>query len=166
MTQPIAGVAPPDLSEVTVAVVWPSIAATSLGRRLGRLYAIDRGLGWLTLGKLAALVSIPVVLPLFFWMLRPGSSRRYRVTNRRLLIERGVRGNLEHAVALRAIDRVEIDTLPGQAWYPAGDLVLIEGDREVARLAGVPRPEGFRQTILRTARAYSPPAATPAPRPS
>jgi hypothetical protein len=171
MTQPIAGVAPPQLSEVTIATVWPSIAATSLGQWLGRRYAIDRGLPWLpwlTAGKLIALASIPVVLPLFFWMLRPHASRRYRITNRRILIERGVRGLLERAVDLGGFDRVDIDVRPGQAWYPAGDLVLIEGDREVLRLAGVSRPEGFRQTILKSARAYSPaagpvaaPAATP-----
>jgi hypothetical protein len=160
MKQPIAGVAPPQLSEVTVATVWPSIAATSLGQRLGRLYAIDRGLPWLSIGKLMAVASIPVVLPLFFWMLRPHSSRRYRVTNRRVIVERGVRGHLERAVELHAFDRVEIDVRSGQAWYPAGDLVLFEGDQEVLRLAGVPRPEGFRQTIVKAARAFSP-AATP-----
>ncbi len=165
MQQPIAGVAPPETAEVTIAVVWPSIAATSLGRRLGRLYAIDAGLPWLTFGKLFALASIPIVLPLFFWMLRPRASRRYRVTNRRVLIERGVGGAFEAGIALGDFDRVEIDTLEGQGWYPAGDLRLLAGEREMLRLAGVPRPEPFRQTILKAARAFkpsSPPPSAPA----
>ena len=42
MRQPIAGVSPPQLSEATIMTVWPSLAATGIGRGLGRLYAIAR----------------------------------------------------------------------------------------------------------------------------
>ena len=40
MKQAIAGVAPTEFDEVTMMVVWPSIAATAIGRFCGRLYAI------------------------------------------------------------------------------------------------------------------------------
>ena len=135
--------------------VWPSIAATRAGQSLGRLYATRLGIGWLTLGKLAALASIPLVLPLYFSMLNPWRMRRYRLTNRRVVIERGVEGRPESAIELAAFDAVEIVVQPGQAWYPAGDLVFRRGGIEVFRLPGVPRPEGFQHTVLKTARAYA-----------
>lgn len=154
MKQPIAGLAPPEISEVTVMTVWPSIAATTLGQALGRLYSLRLGIGWLTLGKLIALASIPVVLPLYFSMLIPWSSRRYRLTNRRVIVERGVAGRPERAIDLAEFDDVRIDVHPGQEWYPAGDLVFRREGAEVFRLAGVSRPAGFQHTILKTARAY------------
>ena len=68
MKQAIAGVAPPDLEEVTIMTVWPTIAVTGLGRWLGRWYESRAGFGkFLTVGKLALLVSIPVALGLFFF---------------------------------------------------------------------------------------------------
>ena len=38
---------------------------------------------------------------------------------------------------------------PGQAWFKAGDLVFRQGQTETFRIAGVPRPETFRQTCLK-----------------
>jgi hypothetical protein len=155
MTQPSTEFAPPETAETTVMTVWPSIAATPLGQRLGGLYAVRIGVGWLTVGKLIALASIPLVLPLYFAMLDPWRSRRYRLTNRRVIIERGVAGEAERAIGLTEFESVDIVVLPGQAWYPAGDLVFRREGLEVFRLPGVPRPEGFQQTILKTARAYA-----------
>ena len=43
MTQPIAGVAPSQLSEVTNMVVWPSLSAMAFGRVWGRLFALEYG---------------------------------------------------------------------------------------------------------------------------
>ena len=40
MKQAIAGVAPPELGEVTIMTVWPSIGALGLGRWIGRMCGI------------------------------------------------------------------------------------------------------------------------------
>ena len=90
MKQPIAGVSPPELSEVTVMTVWPSIAVNPLGRILGRMYAIRfPDIYIFRLGNLFALMTIPIALVLFFQRLGPLVATRYRVTYRRLIVERG-----------------------------------------------------------------------------
>jgi hypothetical protein len=53
------------------------------------------------------------------------------------------------SVALDRFDSIETVVQPGQAWYKAGDLVFRLGQVETFRIAGVPRPETFRQTCLK-----------------
>jgi hypothetical protein len=153
MKQAIPGVAPPDSGEVTTMVVWPSIAAMPLGRQLGRIYSIDVGVGSiLTIGNIAALLSIPVAIGLFSISLLFGG--RYRLTNRRVIIEWGPKNTEVRSCALDDFDTIDVDVLPGQEWYPAGDLIFRKGTLEALRLQGVPRPETFRQTCLKAQRAY------------
>lgn len=153
MKQPIAGVAPAEISEVTVMTVWPSNSVYLPGRLLGRLYAI----GWpnlyiFKLGNLMALASIPVALMLFFMRLAPWFGIRYRLTNRRLIVQRGLQGMAEKWVDLDRFDEVEIDVRPGQAWYVSGDLIFKLRGVETFRLGGVSRPEAFRTLCVNAAR--------------
>ncbi len=152
--QPIAGVVPSELSEATITTVWPSIASTGMGRLLGRLYSLQWGVSFLTVGNLIALLSIPVALGLFFLLLMPGVCRRYRLTNRRVLIENGVTLKPESWVDLANFDSITLEFLPGQDWYPAGELIFHKGQIETFRLQGVPRPEGFRHTCLSAHRSH------------
>lgn len=160
MKQAIAGVAPSSERETTNMVVWPTIAAGGQGRFLGRLYSIRLGVGTIfTLGNFLALASIPHALFLFFWNLLPGVARRYRLTNRRVIIERKLLSwrspwQEESSVGLDRFDQVVVEVLPGQAWYPAGDLVFYEGPVEHLRLRGVSRPETFRRTLLKARQSY------------
>ena len=161
MTQPIAGVAPPTSSEVTSMVVWPGLTALStpplgrLGCTLGRLYSVQLGIGNIfTLGNLLALLSIPLALQMFFAGLLPGLARRYVLTNRRVIVQRrqfswSAKWVEEMSVGLDNFDAVDVVVLPGQAWYPAGDLIFRNGDVETFRLLGVMRPETFRRTCLK-----------------
>ncbi len=89
MKQAIAGIAPSQTQEVTVTIEWPTIAATGLGRFLGRLYGIKAGIGMFTMGRLFMALTWPLGLLLFFAMLAPWSVRRYRLTNRRVILEAG-----------------------------------------------------------------------------
>lgn len=156
MKQPIAGVSPPELGEVTVMTVWPSIAAHPLGRMLGRLYAIRfPDLYIFRLGNLFALMFIPISLVLFFRRLGPLVATRYRVSNRRLIVERGLRNVEESSVSLDQFEEVLVEVQAGQSWYYAGDLVFKKGDTEVFRLTGVSRPETFRTVCLKAQIAYS-----------
>jgi hypothetical protein len=154
--QPIAGVAPSALSEATVMTVWPSVAAYPLGRALGTLFAIRApDIYIFRLGNLIALLSIPIALVLFFIRIAPGVGRRYRLTNRRVIVERGLMSKEDKAVNLDRFDRIEIDVLPGQDWYEAGDLVFKLGNVETFRLEGVSRPATFRATCLKSHMAYA-----------
>jgi hypothetical protein len=148
--EPIAGVIPAEVKEATIMTVWPSVAMYGLGRLLGQWYAIR----WpdiyiFRLGNLIALASIPVALVLYFLRIAPGFGVRYRLTNRRIVVERGITGKEDKAVDLDRFDRIEIEVQPGQAWYDAGDLVFMLGNVETFRLAGVSRPEAFRATCLK-----------------
>ena len=158
MTQAIAGVAPSTQSEVTVMTVWPTIAAIAPGRVLGRLCGIRAGIGPVfTLGNLFALMSIPVAIPLFFGGLMPGVARRYRLTNRRVLIEKlnfSGRYVEERGVSLERFDAIDVVIQPGQEWYPAGNLIFRLGNVETFRLDGVSRPETFRQTCLKAHQSF------------
>lgn len=91
MKQPISGVAPSELEEVTVMTVFPSIAYLGLGRQLGRWFSIR----WpdvyiFRLGNLIALLSIPIALAMYFYRLAPSffgtpvHGTFYQITNRRI----------------------------------------------------------------------------------
>jgi hypothetical protein len=163
MKQAISGVAPSQLKEVTVMTVWPSLSATSLGRFWGRLFALEQGFRVfgvpLTLGRLMALVSIPIMLPLYFLMRLPvvGFTNplcwHYRLTNRRIVVENLFAGEIK-SVALDRFDTIETVVEPGQAWFKAGDLVFRQGATETFRIWAVPRPETFRQTCLKAQRSF------------
>jgi hypothetical protein len=170
MPQAIAGVVPDTVAETTIAMVWPSLAATAYGRWWGRRYANKVGLTVfgipLTIGRLMAVASIPFILPLYFHMLVPRlplvlfgwpnpSCRRYRLTNRRVLVEQPFGGGEQQSVSLDRFDSVTLEVQPGQEWYPAGDLIFRNGPIETFRLAGVPHPEPFRQTCLKARQGHA-----------
>lgn len=169
MTTAIAGVAPATEREVTIMSVWPSLASTAYGRWWGRRFESEIGFSFLgiplTLGRLMALVSIPLILPVYFHMLIPripfviagipnSACRRYRLTNKRVIVELPFGGGEQQAVSLDRFDSVTLEVLPGQGWYPAGDLIFRNGQIETLRLSGVPHPEPFRQTCLKAHQVY------------
>ena len=115
---PIAGVVPPEIAETTVMTVWPSVASTGFGRALGRVYGLREGVGALTLGRLALVATIPVGLLLYLSLRLPWAFTRYRLTNRRVLVEQGV-----NPVVRVARSRVPPRSGPGAAPFrrePAG----------------------------------------------
>ena len=149
MQQPITGVMPSELSEVTCKVVWPTIGAMRAGRLVGQLSDLRMGVGeFFTLGKLMALATIPISLAVFGWQLMPIVCRRYTLTNRRIIIRKGLMAVDGVWISLDDFDAIKIEVLPGQQWLHAGDLVFLHGDQEVLRLPGVSRPEAFRHVCL------------------
>jgi len=159
MRQAIAGVTVPGEREVTVMTVWPSVASMSLGglpvgEMLGRLYAIPAGVYVFTVGNLMCLLTIPLAMVLYFKRIGPFVGQRYRLTNRRIVVERGLSGTVEKSIGLDQFDAIDLVVRPGQAWYDAGDLVFRQGNVEKFLLAGVSRPHAFRQTCLKAHAGY------------
>ncbi len=159
MNQAIAGVAPTDGAEVTVMTVWPSVASMRLvgfpiGRMLGRLFGIKAGIYIFTLGNLFCLLSIPIAIILYFKRIGPFVAMRYRVTNKRIVVERGLTGQVEKSIELDRFDKVEIEVESGYEWYDSGDLVFRQGEVERFRLEGVSRPEAFRQVCWKSSQAF------------
>ena len=63
------------------------------------------------------------------------------------------------SIGLDEFDSIEVSVLPGQDFLHAGDLVFQRDGKEVFRLSGVSRPEGFRQVCLKARNALGPRAA-------
>ncbi|TWT46844.1 hypothetical protein [Botrimarina hoheduenensis] len=178
---PIAGVHPAGLREATIATVWPSIAAGGWGRWLGRLYALRAGVSLggvpITVGWLLVVVTTPLAgllylakkvprKPLVVFGARNPHAVCYRVTNRRILILAPLERDTAPDAALSHADydEIAIEVLPGQAWFHAADVVFLHHGTERLRLAGVPRPEPFRELCRKTQRAAAiVPAAVPVP---
>ena len=150
----IAGVVPPATSEATIMAVWPSVAGSSSGQFFGNLFLLDLGLWPVTVGNLIALASIPVMLLLYFSMRLPWAITRYRLTNRRVTIDRGIAWKVEQYVDFDRFDTIEVQVRPGQDWFHAGDLVFRLGATETFRLSGIRRPEVFRQACLKVQQSY------------
>lgn len=154
MKQAITGVSPAETTETTIMTVFPSLGGSGLGQLLGQLYQLRIGLPPIfTLGNLIALASIPLVVPIFFIRLFPVPVR-FRLTNRRVLVERGFAAKADRWVDLDNFDAVDLVVHPGQEWYPCGELVFRKGATETLRLPGVPHPETFRRTCLKAQRAH------------
>jgi hypothetical protein len=140
--------------ETLLTLRWPSIGATRTGRWVGRLGGRQQGFTRIfTLGNLLAVLTIPVTLLVYFWQLAPGAARRYGLTDRRVVVYRGLRPAEERSIGLEEFDTIDVEVLPGQRWLHCGELVFRRGGREVFRLPGVSRPEALRQTCLKTRRA-------------
>jgi hypothetical protein len=136
-------------TENTLTVRWPTITATKPGRLVGRWATVGPDFGTtVSLGTLLSVVALPISLAVYAWQLMPFVARRYRLTDRRIVVQRGLTP-VEHAsIAYDAFDAIEVETLPGQAWLHAGELIFKRAGQEVFRLSGVSRPEVFRQVCL------------------
>lgn len=137
-------------AEVTAMITWPTIGATEPGRLVGRLAAIR--VGWprfLTLGMLLAVATIPLSLGVFAWQLMPYIYRRYRITDRRIVVDKGLSLTEERSIGLDEFDEIRIVVLPGQEWLRSGELVFFRDGQEVFRLPGVSRPVPLREVCLK-----------------
>lgn len=134
--------------------VWPSVGSTGLGKMLGRLYRIRKGVGPVSIGRLALLATIPIGLMLYLSLRLPWAIKRYRLTNRRVSIERGISPQVMQYVTLDAFETIDLEVSPGQEWFACGDLVFRRGPIETLRLPGVSRPESFRRICLEARQAF------------
>jgi hypothetical protein len=135
--------------ESPLMTAWPTIGATAAGRLVGRLSGLSLGYGFFTLGKLMALATIPLSLAVFCWQLMPYICRRYALTSRRIIVQKGLQAVEGQSIGLDEFDEIAIEIRPGQDWLHAGDVVFQQAGREVLRLSGVSRPEIFRQVCLK-----------------
>jgi len=138
-----------ELGEKKIMTVWPGIGSMPLGRWVACLAGNRFGFGFFTLGKLFALVTIPVSLAVYLWRLLPFACRRYTLTRQRLIIQLGLTAQNGPSIALDEFEAIDIAVLPGQDWLHAGDLVFKRDGQEVFRLRGVSRPEAFRHVCLK-----------------
>ena len=145
--QPISGVSAG--RETVIEDVYPSIAASGLGRFLGQL--MDSIPGSINGIRLSQVLFAPLVAPLALagYAKFKVSGPVYLLTNRSVQVRSALGRNLMQSAPLAEVDDIEIRIAPGQSFYQAGDLVLLNSRGDVLlTLAGIPRPERFRQIIL------------------
>jgi hypothetical protein len=174
--QAVAGLMPPQLGEAMIREVWPSVLAYAHGPSKAAA-ALMRTIilapfGWLILGLGVFPIAVGLadvtllVLPPGWLLLIPafrrkfGRSfqvcRRYTLTNRRLMIRKGLRPSTREEVPLSDIDDVRVVPESLDAFYRAGDLEVISKGQVVIKLPGVPEPESFRHSILNAVKAWVP----------
>ena len=133
--------------------IWPTIGATAPGRWVGQLSGLRLGWGFFTLGKLLALATIPLSLAVFCWQLMPGVCRRYVLTNRRVLVKRGLKPAEERAVRLDGFDAIDVRFFPAKTGCtPASWSFGATAARFFASPAFL-SPKVFRQVCLKARRA-------------
>jgi hypothetical protein len=145
--QPVTGLVPPEMDEAVIRIVWPSVttspALAGLGRSLMRTIVLAP-LAWL-------LLALP-----YFKKVLPGMARRYTLTNRRLMIQKGLRFVPAEEIPLSEIDDVQLREDSNSSFYRAATLEILSKGKTVMLLEGVPGPEAFRHAILDACRAWVP----------
>jgi hypothetical protein len=145
--QIVAGLVPPQLDEAVIRTVWPSVAAFPGPATLGRLLMqsmILAPLGWMLLA------------PLYFLKVLPGFGRRFVLTNRRVMFQKGLHFQPVEEAALADIDEIRLQTDANSDFYRTANLEIVSKDRVVLVLRGVPGSEAFRHAILNACMAWVP----------
>jgi hypothetical protein len=145
---------PPAISGVSsgqalIMAVYPSIAAAGMGKLLGRLYeSIPARVFGIKLSNL--LFCLPTAgLAVAGYFILKLFGEVYVLTNRTLQLRKSLGNQLIREIKLPDIDQVVIRQEPGQEFYPAADIYLLNKAGEtMMSLPGVLRADVFRQTIL------------------
>ena len=142
-------------TEREILTQWPSIAATEIGRWIGRCFEAAPewrvlGIRWtygpaaMALGPLGAL-----------YLLIKVRGQRFVLTNRRIKVQSTLGHQLTGETPLENIGEIALAVRSGQNFYKAGDLVLMdESGEELRRLEGIAHPATFRQNILKARDAH------------
>jgi hypothetical protein len=150
----ITGLIPPQVEEAKVRELWPSVArwpgVATLGRLLTRTIVLAP-LAWSIMGAF------------YFGKLFPVFARRFTLTNRRLMIRKGWKGNVAQEVALADIDDVRVVTNANSNFFRSGNIEVISQGKVVMTLYGVPEPDTFAQAVLNTRNAWVPGKASTLP---
>ena len=145
--QPVIGLVPPQLAEAVIRVVWPSVtvssAAAGLGKALMRSFFLAP-LGWFLLA------------PFYFRKILPFLATRYVLTNRRIMVQRGLKGKPTREVNLNDVDEVRLPPDSLDPFYRSGNLEIIAKGQVALTLSGVPGPESFRVAIVDACKAWVP----------
>lgn len=153
-SQAVSGVVAPQTNEAMIREVWATVDAnpsiTTLARKLIKT---------VVLAPLAWFILLP------FWAKRllgflPGLSfltTKYTLTNRRLMVRKGMKAKSVQEIPLDHIGGVKVITDANSDFYATGHLQVLRKDGSAAfMMEGVPEPESFRQSILQAVTAWGP----------
>lgn len=147
-SQAIAGV--PAGAETQLMTKWPSIAALGLGRFIGQILdMVPVRIGGLKLSNL--LFGLPMALPAAaLYFVQKVTGERFTITNKSVQRWTGLGGRMIQRVELTDIASMQVKQQPGQEFYHASDLLLLNAKGDVVmRLEGLPHAEIFRENITK-----------------
>jgi hypothetical protein len=147
--QAVTGLVPPQVGEALIRERWPSVIGGPLAplARLARMLSdtiVLRPIAWLLL------------LPPFVLRISPFVARRYRLTNRRLLIVAFGSTKPIQEIALADIQDVRPELDSFDTYFRTATLEVLSKGQVAMRLPGVPDPESFRLSILNACNAWAP----------
>jgi len=149
-------------STVTFGLVVSAAAALSFRPALRFIAGLSDGLAKTVAEdrsslKLAITVAIVLIVGWrvvkLAWRIIALRTERYRLSNQRLLVERGVLSKTITEIDMRTVDDILFNQAPRVRLLGLGDIVLISsepggrGNREQVRLAGVIDPRAVREKI-------------------
>jgi len=102
---------------------------------------------------LFVVLAVGVRVARLAWRIIALRSQRYRLSNQRLLLERGVLSKTITEIDMRTVDEILFNQAPLERLLGLGDIVVMSsepggrGNREQVRLVGVPDPRAVREKI-------------------
>ncbi|MBY0527113.1 MAG: PH domain-containing protein [Gemmataceae bacterium] len=145
--QAVTGLVPPQQGEALIRVAWPAVTAippvATLGRKL-ICSIILAPLGW------------GLMLPFYFKKILPFIATRYTLTNRRIMIQRGLKPKASAEVALTDIDEVRVIPDGNSEFFRASTVEVLSKGQVKLTLPGVPEPEAFKHAIVNACMAWVP----------
>jgi len=145
---------PPQRAEAMIRETWPGVndvpAVAGLAHSLMRTIVLAP-VAWLLLA------------PCYFKKILPFIAKRYTLTNRRVMIRRGLKPVPTHEVALADIEDVRIAEGSYNAFYRTATLDVISKGQVALHLRAVKDPESFRRAVLNAKSAWGRPAVAFAP---
>jgi hypothetical protein len=142
----VTGLVPPQRAEAMIRETWPGVndvpGVARLARGLMRTIVLAP-LAWLLLA------------PCYFKKVLPFIAKRYTLTNRRVMIRRGLKPKPTHEVALADIDDVRLEDGSLDPFYRTATLEIVSRGQVALRLRAVKDPESFRRAILNAKSAWA-----------
>ena len=152
--QVITGVVGPQQGEALIREVWATTAANAPAMTLARKListVVLAPIGWLLIAPLFGMRLLGFLPGLSFLTVK------YAVTNRRLMVRKGMKPLPVHQIPLDQIADVRVIPDANSDFYTTANLEVLAKDGKVAfTMAGVPEPESFRQIILQARDAWGP----------
>jgi hypothetical protein len=152
--QAITGVVGPKQGEALIREVWATIAAnapaTTLARKLIKTVVLAP-IGWLLIAPVFGMRFLGFLPGLSFLTVK------YTLTNRRLMVRKGMKPKPVKEIPLNEIGDVRVVPDANSEFYGTAKLEVLHHDGSVGlTMPGVADPESFRQMILQARDAWGP----------
>ena len=96
------------------------------------------------------------MLPFYFLKILPFMARRYTLTNRRVMLRRGLKPVADGEVKLSEIDEVRVVKDANSQFFRAATLEMVSDGKVVLTLPGCPEADAFRISIINSCKAWAP----------